>query len=97
MTSSSEYRYAKRGLLRVGQRFRVLGGPHYVDQAGKQIPMGVRGTFVFLRYCVDGRAKWIEAVRPNEVTIERLPVSRRKSSIEGYHALPYRVRAIRGR
>lgn len=57
--------------------------------------MGLRGTFVFRRYVVEGRRQWIECVRPNEVTLERLPVSRTKAVVEGMTMRPYKVRLVR--
>jgi hypothetical protein len=59
----AEYRYGRRGVLTPGERFRARGGPVYVTDDGRKIPLGDRGVFVFRRYCVQGAAKWIEAYR----------------------------------
>ena len=91
----SEYRYGPRGAIHEGQRFRVSGGPFYTTAEGQKLFMGLRGTFVFCRYVVEGRRRWIECTRPNEVTTERLPMSRSKAAVEGYTMRPYKVRALR--
>jgi hypothetical protein len=56
-----EYRFGPRSVLVPGDRFRVTGGPVYVTDEGRQIPMAERGVFVFRRFCVRGAARWIEA------------------------------------
>src|SRR3972149_6592423 len=57
------YRYCPRSVLVPGDRFRVHGGPVYVTDDGKVIPMHERGQFIFRRLCVRGASKWIEADR----------------------------------
>ena len=57
------YRYGPRSVLVPGDRFRVTGGPVYITDDGRKIPMAERGVFVFRRYCVQGASKWIEAYR----------------------------------
>ena len=56
-----QYQYGVRGVLRPGDKFRVSGGPFYVNGDGSKSLMAERGTFVFVRYCVRGAKKWIEA------------------------------------
>jgi hypothetical protein len=46
-----QYRYGPRSVLTPGDRFRVGGGPVYVTDSGKVIPMYDRGEFVFRRFC----------------------------------------------
>jgi hypothetical protein len=57
----NEYHYGKRGVLRPGDRFRVRGGPVYINSEGKRISLAERGLHVFRQYCVRGAEKWIEA------------------------------------
>jgi hypothetical protein len=58
-----EYRYGPRGVLCRGDLFRVSGGPFYENSDGSKSLMAERGTFKFVRYCVKGAEKWIEAQR----------------------------------
>ena len=57
------YPFGPRSVLVPGDRFRVSGGPFYVTDDGRKIPLADRGMFVFRRYCVQGAARWIEAHR----------------------------------
>ena len=45
-----QYRYGPRSVLVPGDRFRATGGPVYVTDDGKAIPVADRGIFVFRRY-----------------------------------------------
>jgi hypothetical protein len=56
-----EYRYGPRSVLQPGDRFRVSGGPYYVNPDGSKSLYAERGVFVFKRYCTFGSQKWIEA------------------------------------
>jgi len=87
------YQYGPRGVLVPGDRFRVRGGPVYVTDDGKRIPMHERGVFVFRAYCVRGAAKWIEAYRPDGGGIIILPVgkSHRSRTVPNLRCRPYRV------
>ena len=58
-----EYRYGPRGVLQPGDRFRVSGGPFYVNEDGSKSLMAERGMFKFRCYCVQGASRWIEAFR----------------------------------
>ena len=57
------FHFGHKSVLRLGDRFRVTGGPYYLTDDGERIPMYERGVFVFERYCVQGSAKWIDAHR----------------------------------
>lgn len=87
------YQYGPRGVLIPGDRFRVRGGPVYVTDGGKQIPMYDRGVFVFRTYCVRGASKWIEASRADGGGIVVLQVGKtsRSRTIENLRCRPYRV------
>ena len=52
-----QYRYGPRSVLVPGDRFRATGGPVYITDDGKAIPVADRGVFVFRRYCVQGAAR----------------------------------------
>ena len=49
-----EYRYGVRSVLQPGDRFRVSGGPIYVNDDGTKSLMAERGMFMFRCYCVQG-------------------------------------------
>jgi hypothetical protein len=61
--SFDEYRYGPRSVLLPGDQFRVQGGPVYITDDGRTIPLYDRGVFVFRCYCVRGASRWIEAYR----------------------------------
>src|SRR3990172_8653526 len=88
-----EYRYGKRGVLTPGDKFRVRGGPIYITDDGRKIPMGERGLFVFKRYCQRGAEKWIEAVSVNEGGIAILWVGKPRPSpaVSNLVRRPYRI------
>ena len=93
-----EYRYGPRGVLTPGERFRVHGGPIYVTDGGKVIPMHERGEFLFLRLCVRGASKWIEAQRPDGSGIAVLWVGRsgRSRVVPNLRRRPYKITKVRG-
>ena len=88
-----EYRYGKRGVLRPGDRFRATGGPVYVTDDSRKLPMAERGVFIFHRYCVCGAARWIEAFRANGGGFVLLWVGPavRSRTIENLRRRPYRI------
>jgi hypothetical protein len=89
----AEYRFGKRGILHRGDRFRVTGGPMYVTDAGKEIPVYDRGVFVFRRYCQQGSHRWIEACAEGTTATVILQISKRSRSpaIPNLRRRPYRV------
>jgi hypothetical protein len=88
-----EYRYGPRSVLVPGDRFHVSGGPVYVTDDGKVIPVADRGVFVFRRYCVQGAAKWLEAHRSDGSGLVILWVGKtsRSRAIPNLRRRPYRV------
>ena len=94
-----QYRYGPRSVLTPGDRFRVRGGPVYVTDGGKVIPMYDRGEFVFRRFCVRGAAKWIEAYRAGGGGVAILWVGRAGGSrvAPNLRHRRYRITRIRGR
>lgn len=92
-----EYRYGKRGVLRLGDRFKIGGGPVYVTDAGQKIPMGEKGVHVFKRYCQRGADKWIEAasVHGRSFVILWVGKSCRSPVVSNLIRRPYRVRKVR--
>jgi hypothetical protein len=88
-----QYRYGPRSVLVPGDRFRVSGGPVYVTDDGKTIPVADRGIFVFRRYCTQGAAKWIEAHRSDGSALIVLWVGKtiRSPVIPNLRRRPYRV------
>lgn len=87
------YLYGKQGILRPGDRFRVSGGPVYVTDDGRLIPMYERGQFVFRAYCVRGREQWLEAYRADGGGIAILSVAKTHCSrvVPNLRCRPYRV------
>jgi hypothetical protein len=87
------YRYGPRSVLVPGDRFRVGGGPVYVTDNGKVIPVADHGVFVFRRYCVQGAAKWLEAHRSDGSGLVILWVGKttRSRAIPNLRRRPYRV------
>ena len=92
-----EYRYGKRGVLKPGDRFRVRGGPVYITDEGRKIPMGERGLMIFKRYCERGAEKWIEAASVNGSAYVILWVGKscRSPVVSNLRRRPYRVRKER--
>lgn len=88
-----EFRYGKRGVLTPGDPFRVAAGPVYLTDNGKRTALYERGVYVFRRYCVRGRGKWIEAHRPGvaSTVILFLSASRHRQALATLRARPYRV------
>jgi hypothetical protein len=87
-----EYRYGRRGVLVPGDRFRVSGGPVYVTDDGKVVPMYERGVFVFRRLCVQGAARWLEAYRADGgVAILWVGKTCRSHAAANLRRRPYRV------
>jgi len=93
LKESYEYQYGPRSVLRVGDRFRVKGGPIYITDEGVQIPMYDRGVFVFQKYCERGAQKWIEARHAGYGTTSILWVGRRVRSplVPNMIRRPYRI------
>jgi hypothetical protein len=87
------YRYGPRSVLVPGDRFRATGGPLYVTDDGKAIPVSDRGIFVFRRYCVQGAARWIEAHRNDGSGLVLLWVGKtsRSRAVPNLRRKPYRV------
>jgi hypothetical protein len=87
------YRYGPRSVVVPGDRFRVSGGPVYVTDDGKTIPVADHGVFVFRRYCVQGGERWIEAHRAHGGGLVILWVGRtsRSRAIPNLRRRPYRV------
>ena len=90
------YQYGPRGALVPGDRFRVRGGPIYVTDDGKTIPVADRGVFVFRRYCVRGAAKWLEAYRADGSGLAILWVGKtsRSQAVPNLRRRPYRVSKV---
>jgi hypothetical protein len=87
-----QYRYGPRSVLVPGDRFRVTGGPVYVTEDGRAIPVADRGIFVFRRYCVQGAEKWIEAHRGDGGTVILwVGKTGRSRVIPNLRRIPYRV------
>ena len=87
------FRYGPRSVLVPGDRFRASGGPVYVTDDGRAIPVADRGVFVFRRYCVQGAAKWIEAQRSDGSGTVILWVGKtsRSPAVPNLRRKPYRV------
>ena len=94
-----QYRCGPRSVLTPGDRFRVGGGPVYVTDSGKVIPMYDRGEFVFRRFCARGAAKWIEAYRADGSGLAILWVGRagRSRVAPNLRHRPYKITQVRGR
>jgi len=92
------YRYCPRSVLVPGDRFRVHGGPVYVTDDGKVIPMHERGQFIFRRLCVRGASKWIEAYRADGSGLAILWVGKpgRSRTVPNLRRRPYKVTRVRG-
>lgn len=89
---SNQYRFGPRSVLTPGDRFRVGGGPVYVTDNGRQIPMFERGVFTFQRFCVRGAARWIEARREDGSTaVLWVGKTCRSRSVPNLRRRPYRV------
>ncbi len=93
-----QYRYGPRSVLIPGDRFRVSGGPVYVTDSGKVIPMYDRGEFVFQRFCIRGAAKWIEAYRADGGGLAILWVGKagRSRVAPNLRHRPYKITRVRG-
>ncbi len=93
-----EYRYGLRGVLVPGDRFRGSGGPVYVTDEGQIIPMYERGEFRFLRLCVRGASKWIEARQADRGGIAILWVGKpsRSPAVPNLRRKPYKISKVRG-
>jgi len=88
-----QYRYGPRSMLVPGDRFRASGGPVYITDDGRAIPVADRGIFVFRRYCVQGAARWIEAHRNDGGGTLILWVGKasRSPTVPNLRRKPYRV------
>jgi hypothetical protein len=90
------YRYSPRSVLVPGDRFRVSGGPVYVTDDGRKIPLADRGVFVFRRYCVQGASRWIEAHRADGgFAVLWVGKSGRSPTVPNLRRRPYRIRKVR--
>lgn len=89
----AHYRYGPRSVLLPGDRFRATGGPVYVTDDGRVIPVADRGVFVFRRYCVQGATRWIEAHRSDGSGTVILWVGKtsRSPAVPNLRRRPYRV------
>ncbi len=87
------YQYGPRSVLVPGDRFRVTGGPVYIMDDGKVVPMCERGTFRFRQYCVLGSSTWIEAYRADGGGVAILWVGRssRSKIVPGLRRRPYKI------
>ena len=94
-----QYRYCPRSVLAPGDHFRVGGGPVYVTDSGKVIPMYDRGEFVFQRFCIRGASKWIEAYRADGGGVAILWVGRTGRSLvaPNLRHRPYKITRVRSR
>ena len=88
-----QYRYGAWSVLRPGDRFRVMGGPVYITDDGRQFPMYERGEFVFCRYWERGAQKWIVARRADSGGTAILWVGRtmRSPQVPNIRRRPYRI------
>ncbi|MCG8583113.1 MAG: hypothetical protein MI757_00175 [Pirellulales bacterium] len=88
-----EYRYGPRSILRLGDRFRVTGGPVYVTDDGVKVPMYERGVFVFKQHCQCGAEQWLEAYRADGGGFALLWVGKpgRSKTIPNLRRRPYRI------
>jgi hypothetical protein len=90
-----EYRYGPRGVLCPGDLFRVSGGPVYDNGDGSKSLMAERGTFKFVRYCVKGADKWIEAHRVGGSTVVLwVGKAGRNPDLPSFKRRPYKVRKV---
>ncbi len=94
-----EYRYGPRAVLKLGDKFRVSGGPVYVSDDGVEHAVADRGIFKFRRYCVQGAQKWIEAYSGDGSGTVVLWVGKagRSPTVENLRRKPYKVRKVTGR
>ena len=92
-----QYRYGPRSVLVPGDRFRATGGPVYVTDDGRAIPVADRGIFVFRRYCVQGAARWIEASRNDGSGMVILWVGKasRSRAVPNLRRRPYRLTRLK--
>ncbi len=92
-----EYRYGLRGVLCLGDKFRVSGGPLYQNDDGTKTLMAERGTLVFRRYCEKGASKWIEATRVGGENVV-LSVSKAVANpdLPSFKRRPYKVTKVTG-
>lgn len=91
----NEYVYGPRSVLRPGDLFRVSGGPVYENEDGSTTLMAERGTFKFLRYCIRGADKWIEAQQVGGGVVV-LWVGKKKANpdLPSFKRRPYKVRKV---
>ncbi len=94
-----EFRYGPRAVLKLGDKFRVSGGPVYVSDDGVEHAVADRGIFKFRRYCVQGAQKWIEAYSGDGSGTVVLWVGKagRSPTVENLRRKPYKVRKVTGR
>jgi hypothetical protein len=90
-----EYVYGPRSVLRPGDLFRASGGPLYENGDGSKSLMAERGTFKFVRYCVKGADKWIEALRVGGGNVV-LWVGKAKpyKDLPSFKRRPYKIRKV---
>jgi hypothetical protein len=89
------YQISPRCVLRVGDPFRVSGGPVYITDEGQRIPMWERGTFKFRRYHERGAAKWIEAYRVDGgLVVLWVGKPGRSQAIPNLRRRPYRIKRV---
>ena len=93
-----QYCSGPRSVLVRGDRFRVRGGPIYVTDHGKVIPMYERGEFLFQQFCVCGASKWIEAYRADGSGLAILWVGKpsRSGTVPNLRRSPYKITRVRG-
>ena len=56
----NEYRISTRTVLRPGDRFRLIGGPVYTGDDGKEHRMRLAGVFTLIRVIRKGRRIWLD-------------------------------------
>jgi len=93
LVEHSEY-ICPAGVLRPGVVFHARGGPYYVLADGTRTSMAEKGPFRFLRFCIDGQRRWIEAWGKNGFCV--LNLSEYESKVPGLVTRPYRVTRVVG-
>lgn len=90
-----EHRVSPRVVLRHGDRFRLRGGPVFVDAEGQPHVLRMPGTFRFLRAYRKGQRVWIECIGERTGQWSTLFVSGRAYRRHGLIHKPFKVNRVR--
>jgi hypothetical protein len=87
-----EYRVSLRVLLRVGDRFRVSGGPYIRGGGGEKIAMAYRGVCTFIRAEKIGARVHIYATNKEGTVLLHVAGRRRNKYLPDLVCRPYKVK-----